>query len=118
VCTEYNGSYPGDLIFFIDLWSHPESFEHRPICLIGLGGRFGGLRPVEHLQQVFGYRNSYVFPQRVFLFNIWDTLKNGQMNDKEALGLLKLQAQNFQRFVRGLSSEKLDANSFRAIKNT
>lgn len=115
VCPEYNGSYSGALKYFIDHWSFPESFEHRPVCFIGLGGRFGGLRPVEHLQQVFGYRNSYIFPQRVFLFMIWETLKEGKLNDPLALQLLKEQASSFQRFVRGLMSEKLDSNSFRAL---
>ena len=53
VCPEYNGSMPGALKYFIDHWKYPESFEHRPFCFIGLGGRFGGVRPVEHLQQIF-----------------------------------------------------------------
>lgn len=115
ICPEYNGSYPGVLKYFIDHWSFPESFEHRPVCFVGLGGRFGGLRPIEHLQQVFGYRNSYIFPQRVFLVNVWNTFKDGKLTDEAALQLLKQQAANFQRFVRGLSSEKLDSTSMRAL---
>lgn len=111
VCPEYNGSYSGALKFFIDHWTYPLTFEFRPVCFVGLGGRFGGLRPVEHLQQVFGYRNAYIFPQRVFLFNIWDKMKSGELQDAESVQLLRLQASNFQKFVRGLVSEKLDANS-------
>ena len=45
------------------------------MALIGIGGRYGGMRPVDHLSQIFAYRNAYVYPQRVFLFNIWDQLK-------------------------------------------
>jgi NAD(P)H-dependent FMN reductase len=114
VCPEYNGSMPGALKYFIDHWKYPESFEHRPVCFVGLGGLFGGLRPVEHLQQVFGYRNAYVFPQRVFLSNVWNTLKDGHLNDKMAMTLLENQAKGFTKFCRALQSEGLDANGLRA----
>src|SRR5262245_23290974 len=59
VVPEYNGSMPGALKFFIDQWKYPDTFQFRPVCFVGLGGMFGGLRPVEHLQQVFAYRNSF-----------------------------------------------------------
>ena len=111
VCPEYNGSIPGVLKYFIDHWSYPTSFEYRPIAFIGLGGIFGGLRPVEHLQQVFGYRNAYTFPERVFLINIWNILKDGEITDETALTLLKRQAKNFVRFIAGLKSQQLDAHS-------
>ncbi len=107
ICPEYNGSYPGALKYFIDHWRYPESFEHRPVAFIGLGGRFGGLRPVEHLQQVFGYRNSFIFPDRVFLTNVWNIIKDGELKDEMASALLLKQAQDFCRFVKALRSEKL-----------
>lgn len=110
VCPEYNGSYPGALKFFIDHWSFPLSFEHRPVCFVGLGGRYGGVRPVEHLQQVFGYRNAFVYPQRVFLFNIWDHFKTGTLSD-ENLNLLREQAAGFGRFVAALETAGLSANA-------
>ena len=111
VVPEYNGSYPGFLKLFIDYWKYPESFEHRPIALIGLGARWGGLRPVEHLQQVFGYRNSYIFPGRVFLSNIKEVFKEGKVVDPLMLDLMKIQTREFARFVQALKSQKLDANS-------
>lgn len=111
VTPEYNGSMPGVLKYFIDHWKYPDTFEYRPVCFVGLGGRFGGLRPVEHLQHVFGYRNSFVFPERVFLVNIWNTLKDGQLNDAPAMDLLKTQARGFQKFVKALESQDLHANA-------
>ena len=46
----------------------PESFEQRPVCFVGLAaGIWGALRPVEQLQAIFGYRNAYIFPERVFM---------------------------------------------------
>lgn len=111
VIPEYNGSFPGALKHFIDYWRFPNSFEGRPVAFVGLGGRFGGLRAVEHMQQIFGYRNAYMFPQRVFLMNVHNILKDGQLSDSTLIDLLKTQAADFAKFIRALKSEKLDANS-------
>jgi chromate reductase len=110
VCPEYNGSYPGILKYFIDHWSYPLSFEARPVAFVGLGGRFGGLRPVEHLQGVFGYRNAYIFPERVFLLNVFATVKDGKILDTNVMDLLKKQTQGFVRFIQGLKDQRLHTN--------
>lgn len=115
VVPEYNGSVPGALKYFMDHWKYPQSFEARPVCFVGLGGMFGGLRPVEHLQQVMAYRNSYQFPIRVFLMNIFKTLQNGQLQEPISLQLLKDQVVGFQKFVKALKSQNLDANSLKSI---
>lgn len=68
VVPEYNGGPPGVLKYFIDMLPFPQSFEGRPVAFVGLGaGEWGGLRPVEHMQQIFGYRNAHILPQRVFI---------------------------------------------------
>ncbi|MFN7906069.1 MAG: NADPH-dependent FMN reductase [Pseudobdellovibrionaceae bacterium] len=113
VCPEYNGSMPGVLKYFIDHWKYPESFEFRPICFVGLGGLFGGLRPVEHLQQVFGYRNSFIYPERIFLMNVWKILKDGEITDPLMKDLLLKQTNGFQAFCKALNQSKLDALSRR-----
>ena len=111
ICPEYNGSMPGTLKMFIDHWKYPDSFEHRPVCFIGLGGMFGGLRPVEHLQQVFGYRNAFIYPDRIFLQNIWSVLKEGRITEEKTVELIKNQCLGFSRFIKALKSEKLHAGS-------
>jgi NAD(P)H-dependent FMN reductase len=111
VVPEYNGSFPGMLKLFIDYWRYPESFEARPVAFVGLGARWGGVRPVEQLQQVLGFRNAYIFPHRVFLPNVKDALKNGKVADPMLNDLLKTQARDFLKFIRALKDEKLDANS-------
>lgn len=117
VCPEYNGSMPGILKYFIDHLKFPESFEYRPVCFVGLGAMFGALRPVEHLQGVFGYRNAFVFPERVFLMNVFKIIDaQGQLTDPNMMNLLTKQAQGFQRFTKALSSAQLDANSVMALK--
>lgn len=107
VVPEYNGSYPGALKYFIDHWSYPQSFEKRPVCFVGLGGKYGALRPVEHLQGVFGYRNSFIFPERVFIDNVWNILANGKINDDTINQLLESQTKNFIQFVKALKQFRL-----------
>lgn len=109
VIPEYNGSYPGALKHFIDYWQYPLSFEHRPVAYVGVGHRWGGLRPVEHMQQVFGYRNAYNFPNRVFVSNVSKTLVDGKLTDPMTVELLDIQCREFVQFIEGLRYSKLHA---------
>ncbi len=112
VCPEYNGSFPGIFKFFIDHWSYPETFEYRPVAFVGLGGRFGALRAVEQLQQIMGYRNAFIYPERVFLQNISDLLsERGEIQDKEINALLYQQAEGFLKFIHALEEKKLSARA-------
>ncbi len=109
VTPEYNGGLPGVLKYFIDMLKFPESFEGRPVCFIGLGaGKWGALRPVEQLQMIFGYRNAYLYPERVFLPNINDLLdEHGVFTDPDISGRLKAQAEGFLDFVERQKAVKL-----------
>jgi NAD(P)H-dependent FMN reductase len=109
VTPEYNGSIPGVLKYFIDMLKFPESFVQRPVCFVGLAaGLWGALRPVEQLQAIFGYRNAYIFPERVFLPRINDLLDDaGRLTDPELLQRLKTQAEGFVDFVERLQQIKL-----------
>jgi chromate reductase len=106
VTPEYNGSVPGVLKYFIDMLKFPESFEQRPVCFVGLAaGMWGALRPVEQLQAIFGYRNAYLFPERVFMPKVNDLLDaNGRIKDAELLERLRMQQKGFVEFVQNLSS--------------
>src|SRR4030095_4536706 len=97
VTPEYNGSMPGVLKYFIDMLKFPESFERRPVCFTGLAaGLWGALAPVEQLHAIFGYRNAYLYPERVFMPQINNLLgDNGRLKDAELLGRLKKQAEGF-----------------------
>lgn len=112
ICPEYNGSMPGALKYFIDHWTYPDSYEFRPISLIGLGGKFGALRPVEHLQGVFGYRNAFIYPERVFVTEVHKAVDaSGSVVDARLDELLKIQVKGFRAFTKALSDAGLDANS-------
>ena len=109
VTPEYNGGIPGVLKYFIDLLPFPESFERRPVCFVGLAaGLWGALRPVEQLQAIFGYRNAYIYPERVFMPGIGDLLnEHGKFTSPELEKRLRSQATGFIAFVERLRGRKL-----------
>jgi hypothetical protein len=61
------------------------------------------LRPVEHLQQVFGYRNAYNFPRRVFIPAVHEVAdpENG-ITDQNIKNRLSEQAEQFLIYCRSL----------------
>src|SRR6266496_417919 len=109
VSPEYNGGIPGILKYFIDMLKFPESFIKRPVCFVGLAaGVWGALRPVEQLQAIFGYRNAFLYPDRVFLPSVNDLLdEHGRLKDAELLDRLKTQANGFIDFIEKLKALKL-----------
>ena len=113
VTPEYNGGMPGVLKYFIDMLKFPESFQKRPVCFVGVAaGIWGALRPIEQLQHIFGYRNAFIYPERVFLPQINNLLNEaGRLTDPELLGRLKAQAEGFVDFVERL--QKIDLRNTR-----
>ena len=109
VTPEYNGGMPGVLKYFIDMLKFPESFERRPVCFVGVAaGLWGALRPVEQLQMVFGYRNAFLYPERVFLPLVNGLLDaQGRVNDPEIVERLTKQAGGFIDFVERLRGVQL-----------
>ncbi len=109
VTPEYNGGVPGVLKYFIDMLPFPESFERRPVCFVGLAaGIWGALRPVEQLQAIFGYRNAFIFPERVFMPGIGKLLDaSGNFANGDMEKRLAKQAEGFVGFVEMLRSKKL-----------
>ena len=108
VCPEYNGGIPGLIKHFIDHWIYPDSFVYKPVCFVGLGGKFGALNPILQLESIFTYRHSFVFPLRVLVQNAHEKLKNGEIQDENITKLLKKQAKNFIKFTKALQTEKFD----------
>ena len=102
VTPEYNGSMPGVLKYFVDMLKFPESFERRPVCFTGIAaGQWGALRAVEQLQQIFGYRNAHIYPERVFIPGIGQMLgADGRLMNEELVGRLRKQAAGFAEFTR------------------
>lgn len=109
VCPEYNGGYPGILKLFIDYLPFPESLNKKAISFVGEAtGAFGAMRAVEQLQQVVGYRNAHVYPERIFIPRV-----NKNFDDEKGIlnpfqqDLLESQIRNFVQFISDLKSENL-----------
>lgn len=111
VTPEYNGGIPGVLKYFIDMLKFPESFAKRPVCFVGVAaGIWGALRPIEQLQQIFGYRNAYIYPERVFIPQVNSQLDgDGRLTSREILDRLNAQAGGFVEFVERLQQTSLRA---------
>lgn len=109
VTPEYNGSLPGALKYFIDMLKFPESFEGRPVCFVGVAaGMWGALRPIEMLQQIFGYRGGLIYPERVFMPGINGLLDDsGRLKSDEICQRLRAQAAGFVDFVEKLKLVRL-----------
>lgn len=104
VCPEYNGGYPGILKLFIDYLPYPDALLEKPVCLVGeADGAFGAIRAVEQLQQVLGYRNAFILPERVYISRVsnnFDT-ENG-IADPVQQELLESQIKSFVRFTSNM----------------
>ena len=108
VTPEYNGGIPGVLKYFIDMLKFPESFINKPVCFVGVAaGLWGALRPIEQLQGIFGYRNAFIYPDRVFLPQVNSLLDDqGRLKSDELVGRLKSQVEGFVDFVERLQHKR------------
>ena len=106
ITPEYNGSFPGVLKYFIDLLKFPESFDRKPVAFVGeSAGTWGGLRSVEQLQLVFGYRNAHVYPDRVFIPGVNKLINpDGQLTDAAVADRLRKQVEGFVGFIGCMSA--------------
>lgn len=108
ICPEYNGGYPGILKLFIDYMPFPGSLDKMPVAMIGeANGAFGALRAVEQLQQVMGYRNAHIFPERVFISRVSENFdeEKGIKNELQQQ-LLVSQIEGFPQFIRDLQQDE------------
>jgi chromate reductase, NAD(P)H dehydrogenase (quinone) len=109
IVPEYNGSYPGVLKLFIDMLPYPQGFDRRPCAFIGLSaGQFQALRAVEHLQGVAGYRNAFIYPNRVFIGESFKQFTGvGQLADAKLAERLHAQALGFGQFIAALQPSSM-----------
>jgi chromate reductase len=58
---------------------------------------------VEQLQAIFGYRNAFIYPERVFVTRVAEALDElGRLTHTETAARLKSQAIGFVEFVETL----------------
>ncbi|PIR23070.1 MAG: flavoprotein [Deltaproteobacteria bacterium CG11_big_fil_rev_8_21_14_0_20_45_16] len=104
VLPEYNGSAPGVFKYFLDMLPFPQSLQKIPCAFVGLSsGRFGSLRSVEHMQQIFGYRNAFIFPERIFIPAVDKSIdENGKPKEDFIQQLMEQMMIGFILFTRSL----------------
>jgi NAD(P)H-dependent FMN reductase len=107
IIPEYNGSYPGVLKLFIDMLPDKTSFNKRPCAFIGIAaGQFQALRAVEHFQGVAGYRNGYLYPNRIFIGAVHKLIgADHKVNDASLSERLRAQASGFVDYIKLLKPE-------------
>ncbi|MEZ6188039.1 MAG: NAD(P)H-dependent oxidoreductase [Planctomycetota bacterium] len=101
---EYNGSFPGALKYFVDMLRFPESLVGTPCCFVGLAaGRWGGLRAVEHLEQVYLYRRACPYGERLYLPHVFDVLDDEGRLPPDLQARLEAQLTGFVDFAQRLA---------------
>lgn len=104
ILPEYNGSAPGIYKYFIDMLPFPESLRHTPSFFVGVSaGRFGSLRSIEQMQQVFNYRNAFNYPESTYIMDVGNQLNDdGQPTDQSVLKMLQQSLDDFIDFASKL----------------
>ena len=105
VVPEYNGTFPGVLKLFIDHWKYPEGFDGKSVAYIGIAsGRWAGLRAVEHLHGVFGYRQVNQYPKSVYIPAVHEVVdKEGNVLSEEIKTRIETQIKGFLAFSKALA---------------
>ncbi|MDA3962787.1 MAG: NAD(P)H-dependent oxidoreductase [Planctomycetota bacterium] len=100
IVPEYNGSFPGVVKLLIDMLPYPAGLDKRPCAYIGLAaGQFQGLRAVEALQGVTGYRMAYQYPRRVFIGNSFKQFDEAGLSDEDLASRVTAQCVGFAEFI-------------------
>lgn len=102
VLPEYNGSFPGVLKLFIDMLEFPRTLTQLPSAFVGIAaGRWGGLRPVEQIEQVFNYRNALLYWKRTFIPAVHEALdEDGELSDEGLAKRLHALLDGFAAFAK------------------
>ena len=101
VVPEYNGSFPGALKYFIDMLRFPESFEHKPVAIVGVAsGEWGGLWVVVLLLLFFGFCFVFFFLFCFFVNSVISKLDSaGKLTDADLNDRFAKQVRGFAEFA-------------------
>jgi NAD(P)H-dependent FMN reductase len=102
VSPEYNGSFPGSLKHFLDVFSVREykpTFSGKKAALIGVaGGRAGNLRGMDHLTGVLMHVGTSVYPNRLPLSSIGNHVENDRLTEVSIQKTIDGQIEGFLNF--------------------
>jgi NAD(P)H-dependent FMN reductase len=103
---EYNGAAPGVFKYFLDMLPFPKALYKIPSTFFGVSaGRFGAVRSVEQVQQVFQYRNALVYPENLFIPAVGDNLSpTGEPTDAFVRKLFDQYVDGFIDFAKATNA--------------
>lgn len=106
VLPEYNGSFPGVYKLFIDMLSFPDSLLKKPASFVGIAdGRFGALRSIEQMQQIFLYRKAFLYPESIYIKEAYKQLEpTGKPKDDFVLQLTDQMLTGFIDFAKKIKA--------------
>ncbi len=96
ISPEYNGGFTGVLKAFIDSVK-PRYFKTKPVALVGIAsGRFGNVRGLDQLTNVFHYLNMPVHPTKVNVMKVEHVLdSNHEIADPHIVRMIDKQLDGF-----------------------
>ena len=100
IIPEYNGSFPGVLLVFVDACDFPESFYEKKAALVGISsGKYGNIRGVDHFTGVCHYFNLHVLPLKLHIANIKTELdENANLFKEDTVKFVNEQVDKFIAF--------------------
>jgi len=81
VVPEYNRGYPGELKLLID--QAQKEYEKKTIAMVGVSvGNFGGVRVIEHMQNIWNYLKMIPVPESLPISNVSEVFdEQGNLKD-------------------------------------
>lgn len=114
VTPEYNGSLSSVLKLVIENLGYPSVLKLKPTCIVGVtAGKFGAIRPMEHLRGILAHCGAYVYPQQVAISRVYEMIDvQGHIKDDDTRNRLKDMTNGYAEFLQKFSSRKPFVDNF------
>ncbi|GJQ64542.1 MAG: FMN reductase [Melioribacteraceae bacterium] len=114
VTPEYNGSISSIMKLIIENLGYPSTLKGKPSAIVGVtAGKFGAVKPMEHLRGILTHTGSYVLPLQVSVSNVYEMIDvQGFLKDDETRERLKTLTNAFIDFSQKFADEKSGLRNF------
>jgi len=102
IAPEYNGSFPGSLKHFIDIFSvrnYAPTFKGKKVALIGVSsGRAGNLRGMDHLSAILMHVGLIIYPNQLPISSVKDAIEDNKLTAKDSQQSIDAILEGFVKF--------------------
>ena len=99
IVPEYNGSFPGVLMSFIDGLQYPDTFTGKKAAMIGVSsGMLGSTHAMSHLTDILNYCGTHVLARKPRLTSISKSFEGGKFTNESYLDQMKKQIRELINF--------------------